>query len=282
MKTTTKRQTKKTVSGRAERIGLIAGAGRFPLIFAQEARQRGLDLTVVALRKIASPEIEKYASRVQWISVGELQRMIDILKKGSVRQVVMAGKIHKTVLFSGVKLDERLKEIFRKISNNNDDSILLAIVEELQSEGITVCDSTRYLSRLLIKNGVLTRDKLAEADWQDIYYGWNMAKQIAGLDIGQTVVVKNRAVLAVEAIEGTDEAIVRGGQLGNGGVVVAKVSKPNQDRRFDMPVIGLTTIDVMVRAGAGTLVVDAGKTIFLDKQKVIRAARSSGVRIVAL
>jgi len=282
MRTTTKRQTKKTESGHVERIGLIAGAGRFPLIFAQEARQRGFDLAVVALRGIASREIEEHATRVHWISIGELQKMIDILKKDLVREVVMAGKIHKTVLFSGLKLDDRLKKLFKKISNNNDDSILLAIVEELQNEGITVCESTKYLSKLFIKNGVLTKDKLGDAEWQDVYYGWNLAKQIAGLDIGQTVVVKNRAVLAVEAIEGTDEAIVRGGSLGNGGVVVAKVSKPNQDRRFDMPVIGLNTIDVMVRSGAGILVVDAGKTIFLDKQKVIKAAKSSGVKIVAL
>ena len=264
-------------------FGLIAGAGRFPLIFAEEAKTQGIHLVVVALKDIASPEIEKIADRVHWISVGELQRLIDVLKSESVKEVVMAGKIQKTLLYSGnIVFDARLKSLLSRIDNNNDDSILLALVNEIQSEGITVCESTKYVKSLLIHDGVLTSDELRESEWQDVYYGWNIAKQIAGLDIGQTVIVKNRAVLAVEAIEGTDEAIVRGGALGKGGVVVAKVSKPNQDKRFDMPVIGMNTINVMLKAGAKTLVVDAGKTIFLDKENVINFARAEGVRIVAL
>ncbi|HNY11985.1 MAG TPA: UDP-2,3-diacylglucosamine diphosphatase LpxI [Candidatus Wallbacteria bacterium] len=264
-------------------FGLIAGAGRFPLIFAEEAKTQGIHLVVIALKDIASPDIEKIADRVHWISVGELQRLIDILKTESVKEVVMAGKIQKTLLYSGtIAFDARLKLLLSKIDNNNDDSILLALVNEIQSEGITVCESTKYVNKLLIQDGVLTSDELRETEWQDVYYGWNIAKQIAGLDIGQTVIVKDRAVLAVEAIEGTDEAISRGGALGKGGVVVAKVSKPNQDKRFDMPVIGMNTINVMLKAGAVTLVVDAGKTIFLDKENVINFARSKGVRIVAL
>jgi len=265
-----------------QRFGLIAGAGRFPLIFAEEARAQGLFLVAIALKGIASKEIEGLASQVFWIEIGEFQKLIDILKKEAVTEVIMAGKIPKTYLFSNAAFDERLLKTLKKIENNNDDSILLALVSELSSEGITVRDSTLYLNNLLIGGGVVTSDELDENEWRDARYGFNIAKQIAGLDIGQTVVVKNRAVLAVEAIEGTDEAIYRGGALGNGGVVVAKVSKPNQDKRFDMPVIGLNTINVMIKAGAKTLVVDAGKTIFLDKEKVISHARLSGVKIVAL
>lgn len=266
-----------------ESFGLIAGAGRFPLIFAEEARAKGQFLVAIALNDISSPEIDRIADRVHWISVGEFQRLIDILKTEGVSSVVMAGKIPKTLLYSpGLKLDDRLRAVLARIDNHNDDSILLALVNEIQAEGVKVLDSTTHLNSLLVTDGVLTRDELHENEWQDVYYGWNIAKQIAGLDIGQTVIVKDRAVLAVEAIEGTDEAIARGGALGKGGVVVAKVAKPNQDKRFDMPVIGMNTINVMIKAGAKTLVVDAGKTIFLDKEKVIDHARSSGVRIVAL
>lgn len=265
-----------------QRFGLIAGAGRFPLIFAEEARAQGLFLVAIALKGIASNEIDRLASQVHWIEIGEFQKMIDIFKAESVAEVIMAGKIPKTYLFSNITFDERLRNTLKKIANNNDDSILLALVSELGSEGITVRDSTLFLNNLLIGDGVITGGELDENELRDARYGFNIAKQIAGLDIGQTVVVKNRAVLAVEAIEGTDEAIYRGGALGKGGVVVAKVSKPNQDKRFDMPVIGMNTINVMVKAGAKTLVVDAGKTIFLDKEKVINHARSSGVRIVAL
>ncbi len=265
-----------------QRFGLIAGAGRFPIIFAEEAKAQGLFLVAIALKGIASGEIDRLASRVHWIEIGEFQKMIDILKAESVSEVIMAGKIPKTYLFTNVTFDERLRETLKKIENNNDDSILLALVSELCREGITVRDSTLYLNNLLIGSGSITDEELNENELRDARYGFNIAKQIAGLDIGQTVVVKDRAVLAVEAIEGTDEAIYRGGALGRGGVVVAKVSKPNQDKRFDMPVIGLNTINVMIEAGARTLVVDAGKTIFLDKEKVISRARAAGVKIVAL
>jgi len=265
-----------------ERCGLIAGAGRFPLIFAEEAKRQGKYLVVVALQGIASHEIEKIADRVYWQSVGQLQKLIDNFKAESITEVIMAGKIPKTILYSDISLDNRLKSIFSKINNNNDDSILLALVHEIESEGMKIQDSTTFLSKLLIPKGVITHGELLESEWQDVNYGFSIAKQIAGLDIGQTVVVKNKAVLAVEAIEGTDEAICRGGKLGNGGVVVAKVSKPNQDKRFDMPVIGTDTINVMIKAGAKTLVVDAGKTIFLDKEKVIDMAQSKGLKIVAI
>ncbi len=265
-----------------QRFGLIAGAGRFPLIFAEEAKAQGFFLVAIALKGIASDEINLLASQVHWIEIGEFQKMIDLLKTETVTEVIMAGKIPKTYLFSNISFDERLRNTLKKIENNNDDSILLALVSELDREGITVRDSTLYLKNLLIGSGVITEGDLNENELRDARFGFNIAKQIAGLDIGQTVIVKDRAVLAVEAIEGTDEAIFRGGALGNGGVVVAKVSKPNQDKRFDMPVIGVNTISVMAKAGAKTLVVDAGKTIFLDKQKVISHAQSSGIKIVAL
>ncbi len=265
-----------------QRFGLIAGAGRFPLIFAEEAKAQGLFLVAIALKGIASDEINRLASQVHWIEIGEFQKMIDLLKTETVTEVIMAGKIPKTYLFSNISFDERLRNTLKKIENNNDDSILLALVSELNREGITVRDSTLYLKNLLIGSGVITDGDLNENELRDARFGFNIAKQIAGLDIGQTVIVKDRAVLAVEAIEGTDEAIFRGGALGNGGVVVAKVSKPNQDKRFDMPVIGINTINVMAKAGAKTLVVDAGKTIFLDKQKVISHAQASGIKIVAL
>lgn len=265
----------------SKRIGLIAGNGKFPIEFAEAAAKEDITVFAIAIREETNPRLEQVVEGVEWVSIGELERIIDTFKARGISEVVMAGKITKTLMYTNIQIDDRWKKILGRITNHNDDSILLAIVEELANESITTINSTTYLNVLLPEKGILTTTQPNERDWADIRFGREIAKHIAGMDIGQTVVVKNCAVLAVEAIEGTDAAIVRGGELGKGGVVVAKVSKPNQDLRFDVPVIGINTIDALVKARARALVIDAGKTIFLDRETVIAKADSHGISIVA-
>lgn len=265
------------------RIGLIAGSGRFPIVFARAARALGHEVVAVAIRGEAREALGKATTRLLWVELGEFQKVIDGLKAEGIDRVVMAGKIRKTRIYSkSLKLDDRTRALLGGLKDRNDDSILKAFVEELEREGLTVLDSVLFLENLLPEEGCLTGGEPTAEETEDMLFGRRVAREIAGMDIGQTVVVKNKAVLAVEAIEGTDEAILRGGALGDGGVVVVKVAKPNQDKRFDMPVIGLETVKTLVSARARALVVDAGKTIFLDRPEALALAREHGIRIVAM
>jgi hypothetical protein len=262
-------------------VGLIAGNGKFPIEFATAARNEGISVFAVAIREETDSGLADVVSSIEWVSLGELGRIIETFKVNGINEVVMAGKITKTHMYSNIPIDDRWKKVLARTGDHNDDSILLSIVQELANESIVTINSTTYLNSLLPERGILTSCHPTEQDWADMKYGHRIAKEIAGLDIGQTVVVKNCAVLAVEAIEGTDEAILRGGELGKGDIVIAKVSKPNQDLRFDVPVIGIHTIEAMIKARARSLIIDAGKTIFLDRMKVISLAEDNGIAIVA-
>lgn len=264
------------------RIGLIAGNGRFPLYFADSARKGGNTVIAVAIKEETSPELEKLVENINWFHVGELQGMIDTFLKHEVDRIVMAGKITKTLMFDKIRPDARLMRVFEKTPLRSDDALLKALAEEFIAEGIHVCDSTTFLSSLLPEKGILTSRKPNEDEALDIKYGHEIARKIAGLDIGQTVVVKNRAILAVEAIEGTDSAILRGGKLGNGRVTVVKVARPVQDMRFDLPVVGLDTIRTLIEARASCLAFQEKKTLLLDRDEVIAMADEAGIAIMVI
>lgn len=264
------------------RIGLIAGNGRFPLFFAEAARKGGNQVYAVALKEETSPELEKLVEQIHWFNVGELQNMINTFLDLKITKIIMAGKITKTLMFTDLQPDERLRKVFSNLACRNDDALLKALASEFISEGIHVCDSTTFLSFLLPEKGVLTRREPSHEELLDIDFGYDIAKKIAGMDIGQTVVVKNRAILAIEAIEGTDEAILRGGQLGNGDVTVVKVARPVQDMRFDIPVIGLDTVRTLIKAKASCLAFEEKKTLLLDREEVIALADSGNLAITVI
>ena len=265
-----------------KKIGLIAGNGMFPLAFARAAKQKGLQVIAVAHEGETLPELAQSVDAIFWIHVGQLGKLIKIFKEQGVTDVLMAGGIKKTRLFDGGMPDLRGMALLAKMIHKKDDSILRAVAGELESEGITVRESTLYLDRILALPGILTKRKPSKDEQQDIEFGWQMAKEVGRLDIGQTVVVKDRTVLAVEAIEGTDEAIRRGGLLCRQGAVVVKVCKPQQDLRFDLPAIGRQTIKSMGEVKASCLAVEAGKTIILDREALTEEADRSGITIVAV
>jgi len=265
-----------------QKIGIIAGNGDFPIEFARAAKQKGLTVVVVAHEGETLPEIAQWTDALFWIKVGQLGKLIKTFKDQGVRDVLMAGGIKKTQLFSGALPDLRGAALLARMIAKKDDSILRAVAEELESEGITVRESTLYLDTLLAPPGVLTRRRPSKDEWKDIEFGWQLAKEIGRLDIGQTVVVKDLAVLAVEAIEGTDEAIRRGGRLCREGAVIVKVCKPQQDLRFDLPATGLKTVDTLLEVKAACLAIEAGKTIMLQKDDVLARADQAGFAIVAL
>ena len=269
-----------------EKIGLIAGNGRFPIIFAEKAREQGLSVVAVAHRGETQPELEKEISasggQIHWIHVGQLSRMIRIFKSAGVEQVIMAGGIKKTRLFSNLRPDLRSLRLLRQVGQKKDDLLLRAVAQELENEGLKVRESTLYLSSILATKGPMTRRMPTSGEWQDIRFGWEIAKEIGRLEIGQCIVVKKKVVLAVEAIEGTDETIRRGGRLCRSGAVVIKVSKPQQDLRFDVPAIGPSTIESMMEVNAATLALEAGKTLLLDKEVVLEKANQAGISIVGM
>src|SRR5437899_12209503 len=265
-----------------EWIGLIAGNGRFPLLFAENARRLGYRVSAVALAGEADPSLEKVVDRLHWIALGQLGRLIKAFKKDGVRQAVMVGGVKKTHLFSGIRPDLRSLALLRRVTVPKDDMLLRAIAAELESEGIAIRESTFGLTGLLVEEGKLTRRAPTRKEWRDIEFGWEMAKTVGALDIGQCVVVKERVVVAVEAVEGTDQAIRRGGKLARGGAVVVKRFKPQQDRRFDLPAVGPITIEVMAESGAAVLAIEAGRALLLDRAVAIAAADEAGIAIVGI
>ncbi|HUT84349.1 MAG TPA: UDP-2,3-diacylglucosamine diphosphatase LpxI [Thermodesulfobacteriota bacterium] len=264
-------------------IGLIAGNGRFPLLLAQTVKKQGRNIVAVAHEGQTLSEISQYVDKLLWIKVGQLSRMISFFKEHAVKEVVLAGGINKSMMFTQFRPDFKALLLLSKLKSKNDDSLLRAFAREMEKEGFTVVNSTAYLSSLTPEPGCLTRRSPTEEEQKDIEFGWKIAKGIGEMDIGQCVVVKNQTVLAVEAIEGTDETIRRGGSLaGKGGIVVVKVSKPNQDIRFDAPAIGPKTIRTLKEAGATVLAVEADKTIILDQEEMIKLADDESISIIAL
>ena len=262
--------------------GLIAGNGRFPFLVLEGARSQGIEMAVIALKEETSPELEKIAKRLHWVSLGELSKTIELLKQEGVTQAVMAGQVKHNKIFSAIRPDWKLAKLLFSLPRKNTDSLIGAVARVLEDEGIRLVDSTLFLKALVADAGVLTRRAPNEHEAEDMAYGLGVARQIAGMDIGQTVVIADRACVAVEAMEGTDETIARAARIAEGKpLVVVKVSKPGQDMRFDVPVVGLPTIEQMRGAGATALAVDAGRTLLFDRTELIAQADAAGIAIEA-
>ncbi len=266
-----------------DKVGLIAGSGRFPLIFARNAREAGVRVIAVAHRGETAEEIGKFVEEVTWIRVGQLGKIIRTFRKADVHHAVMAGGIRKVRLFSNFRPDARGLALLARTPGRDDDQLLRGVAAELESEGIRVLESTLFLKRIIPQQpGVLTRTSPDPEQWKDVRLGIPMTKTLGRMGIGQTLVLKEGVILAVEAIEGTDAAIRRAGALAEGPVVVVKMSKPHQDLRFDMPAIGPGTIETLRRAGGGVLAVEAGRSILLEKEALLAAADDAGLAVVAL
>jgi DUF1009 family protein len=266
-------------------FGLIAGNGRFPFLVLDAARGAGHEVTVVAIREEAFPDLEAAARRppqaaFHWVSLGQLGKCIKVLREAGVTQAVMAGQVRHTKLFADIVPDLTLLGVLTRLRARNTDALIAAVADVLREHGVTLIDSTALLTPLLAREGVLTRRAPTAEEEADLAFGYGVADRVAGLDIGQTIAVKAAAVVAVEAMEGTDAVIARAGQLAGRGVLIVKVAKPNQDMRFDVPVVGVSTIEAMKAAGAAVLSVDAGRTLMIDGDAVVRAADDAGIAIV--
>jgi DUF1009 family protein len=272
----------RTLPERSDRWGLIAGNGDFPFLVLEGARSRGIEMAVIAIREEASPALEKSAKRIHWVSLGELSRTIELLHEEGVKHAVMAGQVKHNKIFSSIRPDWRLAKLLFSLPSKNTDSLIGAVARILEDEGIQLVDSTKFLGPLLPETGILTRRSPDVSEAADIAYGREVAQKIAALDLGQTVIVRDRACVAIEAMEGTDETIERAARIAGGQrLVVVKVSKPAQDMRFDVPVVGLKTMEVMRRSNATALAIDAGKTLLFDRDELMRTADDFSITIQA-
>lgn len=264
------------------KIGLISGSGKFPLMFAEAARREGFEVIAVAHEGETSPDLETSVDKIFWVKLGQLGKLIDILKRENVTEAVMAGGINKKNIYGRIRPDMKALSVWSKLKSRLDDGILRAVASILEDEGIVIRESTLFLQSLMAPKGVLTKRKPRGTEEKDIEFGWKVAKEIGRLDIGQCVVVKDLVVLAVEAIEGTDETIRRGGYLGKAGAVVIKIIKPQQDLRFDLPAVGLKTIRTMAEVDASCLALEAEKVILFEKEQMLLEADRNKIAIVAL
>lgn len=265
-------------------LGLIAGNGRFPLLVLDAACTLGRSVTVVAVKEEAGADLEALATArgaaLEWVSLGQLGRCIEVLQHAGCRQAVMAGQVKHAKLFAGITPDWTFMQVLMRLRAKSTDALIAAIADVLRGKGIELLDSTALLTPLLAQAGLLAGPPISPALAETLAFGYRMADAVAGLDIGQTLVVKDKAVVAVEAMEGTDETIRRAGRIAGPGACVIKVAKPGQDMRFDVPVVGVATIEVLVEAGVAALSVDAGKTLMVDGQAVIDAATAAGITMV--
>ena len=284
----------KTLETSSQRIGLIAGNGKFPFLVLDAARSHGMQVVVAAIKEETSQEIEQRgAAAVHWLSLGELSKLIETFKQEGVSQAIMAGQVKHKRIFSSIKPDRRLAQLLLSLATRNTDSLIGAVAKVLADEGITLMSSTALLEPMLATDGVMTRRGPNDTEQTNITYGRAVAHHLSRFDIGQTVVVADAACVALEAMEGTDAAILRAGEIMRSpslgkeastlsrALTVVKVAKPNQDMRFDVPVVGMHTIETMVKAGASCLALDANKCLMLDRQKVIEAADRAEIAIVA-
>ncbi len=265
------------------KIGLIAGNRKFPILFSQAAKKKGYNVVAIAVKGDTSCRLKKYADKVYWVGLGEFRKAFEIFKNEGITQVVMAGQISPRRLFSKeVNNSPDLKKLLDSVKDKKADTIFGAVAKRLKEEGLELLSSTTFVEDNLPQKGVLTKKEPDLAVWEDVHFGLSLAKEIAFLDIGQAVAVKNKAVVAVEALEGTDNLIRRAGRIARGGIVVVKVSKPKQDLRFDIPVVGLATVKNLMKAKAVCLAIEAGKTLFIDKEESLRLADKYGLSIVAV
>ncbi len=266
-----------------KRIGLIAGNRKFPLLFAASAKRKGCEIIAIAIKGDTSPKIKKLVDKIYWLRLSEFSKMFDILKAEKVDGVVMAGQVSPHRLFSKeINRSKELKQILQNLKDKKTDTLFGAVAQKLEAAGLSLLDSTLFIEEYLPQKGTLTKCQPDFNTWEDVYFGLNLAKAVADLDIGQTVAVKSKAIVAVEAFEGTDHLIRRAGKIGRGKIVIVKVSKPKQDMRFDIPVIGLNTIKNLVKARAKCLAFEAGKTLFIDKEESVSLADKRGISIVAV
>lgn len=266
-----------------QRIGLIAGQGDFPLLLAQAARSNGVEVIVFAINGFASPAIAEHANRVHTVELGQLNHTIELMHQCGLREIAMAGRVPHTSIFQYRHFDARAMKLVARAIHRKADALLGALASEFASEGITIIDSSLFLKSLMPKEGLLTPARaLTDYEQEQVTFGYPIAKVIAGQDIGQSIVVKEKMVIAVEGAEGTDECIKRAGELAGPGCVVVKVSKPRQDMRFDIPVIGPGTVKHMTRAGATALAVSANECLFLHRDQVLESANQADICIFAV
>lgn len=260
-------------------LGLIAGNGRFPFLVADGARRAGRRVLAVAIREEADPSLEKVVDEMHWVGLGQLGRCIDVLKAGGAHEALMAGQVKHRQIFSQVAPDLKLMAVLARLAVKSTDSLIGGVADALAREGITLLSSTAFLADQMAAAGPMTRRRPSGDEAKDIEYGQQVARTLAGMDLGQTVAVKDRAAVALEAMEGTDEVIRRAGGIAGAGVVVVKVAKPRQDMRFDVPVVGRGTLLAMAEAGAKVLAVDAGKTLLIDKAEFLAEADGHGLAV---
>jgi DUF1009 family protein len=265
------------------KIGLISGSGRFPFLFAKAAREKGFYVSSIAIRNNTDPRLARHVDRITWFKISEFRKIFDFLHNENIENVAMAGQIRPHTLFDKeIFKDEELRKLIVDLKDRRADSVFGAIADKLRNNGIKLLDSIIFLEDYLPKKGVLTSTEPSKELWDEISFGFQMAKEIARLDIGQTVVVKNKAVVAVESMEGTDATIRRAGVIANNGCVVIKVSKPNQDKRFDVPVAGLRTIKNLLKIRASCFAFEAEKTLIIDREKCVNIAQRNNLVIVAV
>jgi UDP-2,3-diacylglucosamine hydrolase len=279
------------------KYGLIAGNGRFPFLVIEGARRAGVSLAVVGIREETDPEIEQFADRLTWVGIGQLGKLIRFFKGEGVERVIMAGQVKHIQIFSRAIPDARMLKLLLKLPKRNTDALIGAVADELAAEGIELIESTWFLRDYLPQPGTLTRRKPNSQEKEDIEYGLGIAREIARLDLGQTIVVRAKACVAIEAMEGTDATILRAGELTRGrtgvlmrgrgdvapgNLTVVKIAKPDQDMRFDVPVVGNSTVEAMIQAGATCLCITAGKTLLFDRDEMIRLADENRIAMVAV
>ncbi len=266
-----------------KKIGLIAGNRNFPLLFAKSAKKQGCQIIAIAIQGDTSPKLKKIVDRIYWLKLSQFAKMFEIFKTEAVEGVVMAGQISPHRLFSKeTQNSPELRQILDTLKDKKAETLFGAVAKKLEAAGLTLLDSTTFIEEYLPKKGTLTKKEPDFNAWEDIYFGLTLAKAVANLDIGQTVAVKSKTIIGVEAFEGTDNLIRRAGKVGRGKVVIVKVSKPKQDMRFDIPVFGLNTIKNLARAKCSCFAFEAGKTLFIDRKESIRLADKKGICIVAV
>ncbi|MDD5428779.1 MAG: UDP-2,3-diacylglucosamine diphosphatase LpxI [Candidatus Omnitrophica bacterium] len=265
------------------RIGLVAGEGKLPLVFSKVAKEKGDTVIAFGLKGVTSPDLEKYVDKLHWVPWGNLQKALLLLVTERIKKIIMLGKIKKDILFKDEdSLDKDAKKIMDKIKDKKDYAVLNAVNGVLSKFGVEVLDSTTYLKDLIPSRGVLTSRKPTKEETDDINYGKEVAKKLSGFDIGQTIVVKDKTVIAIEALEGTDETIARSGKFVNGGFVAVKVARPDQDMRFDVPLVGIDTVKVLASVGGKALALEADKTLLLDREEVIKFADGKDISIIII
>jgi len=265
-----------------EPLGLIAGNGRFPFLAAAGARRAGRHVVALAIREEADPGLQAEVDELHWVGLGELGRAVDLLHRAGAREAVMAGQVKHRQIFSGIVPDLKLMGVLARLAFRNTDSLLGAVAEALAREGVTLLPSVAFLQDQLATAGPMSRRRPEGGEQGDVEYGETVARALAGMDLGQTAVVKDRAAVALEAMEGTDEAILRAGRIAGPGTTVVKVSKPRQDMRFDVPVVGASTLEAMREAGSRVLAVDAGRTLLIDRPAFLARAEADGVAVFGL